>query len=378
MATATNNRQLREQKEQTPVPTAAQFRDKTAKTAMSLLVGWVGPDRAAEATGRIATAISTAAATSKKPEEFYRCDPRSVGAVVAMAALTGIMVGTGATALAYAIPRRARKGEEPQLTYQLSHRGINALASRADQMMIALPIGMQDQIEVDDSGEVIVKYRDIDNPPTCEEELRGIVLVVKRASSGSVIYRGYVAKTLINKRRDTSDSYIYAEKPENNWAKSNSTWHQWYVEMAQKTAMHYAIGRGWCIIDDTDAARALSADVEADVVSVDAIHHERIESKPIGMKALTERLGIDEDAGQEAESDLQADAVIDASNTSEQQQKSTLAEQFLAKINTSVTAKRLNEIKGEVMESALNGAEKSALSAEINDKLEVLAEMDGN
>ena len=57
---------------------------------------------------------------------------------------------------------------------------------------------------------------------------------------------------------------------------------------------------------------------------------------------------------------------------------SPIAEQFLAKINTSVTAKRLNEIKGEVMESSLNGAEKSALSAEINDKLEVLAEMDGN
>lgn len=32
-----------------------------------------------------------------------------------------------------------------------------------------------------------------------------------------------------------------------------------------KTAMHYAIGRGWCIIDDTEAARALNADVEAEL-----------------------------------------------------------------------------------------------------------------
>jgi hypothetical protein len=37
-----------------------------------------------------------------------------------------------------------------------------------------------------------------------------------------------------------------------------------------KTAMHYAIARGWCVIDDTDAQRALSADVESDIIDVES------------------------------------------------------------------------------------------------------------
>src|SRR5690606_28998595 len=57
--------------------------------------------------------------------------------------------------------------------------------------------------------------------------------------------------------------YNYAKS--NDWAQKSDPWHKWYVEMAMKTAMHYAIARGWCVIDDTNSQRALTMDVESDL-----------------------------------------------------------------------------------------------------------------
>lgn len=246
---------------------AAQFRSETTRYATSILSDWVGEDRANEAIGRISVALSAAAASAKNPNDFYACTPGSVASVIAISALTGIMVGSGPTALAYAIPRRPRKGETPQLTYQLSHRGMNALAGRADRIMIPIPISTSDEIMIDDSGDVKILSRDFDNPPTSEEDLRGIVLVVKVASTGSILMRQWVPKKLINERRAVSDSYQYAES--NDWAKKSDPWHKWYIEQAMKTAMHYAISRGWCVIDDTASARAFAADSAADLSPIE-------------------------------------------------------------------------------------------------------------
>lgn len=278
---------------------AAQFRARSTAIANSFLRDWVGEERAREATGRIATAISASAAAAKDPQDFYGCTPQSIAKVIAISALTGIMVSTGQGALAYAIPRRPRKGEPPQLQYQLSHRGIAALAKRANLILIAIPISVNDEISVDDAGEVLVKDRDIDNPPSCEDELRGMMVVVKSCETGVVLCRGFVAKSVINIRRQQSDSYRFAENPKNAWAKESSPWHKWYVEMASKTAMHYAIARGWCVIDDTEAVRALQVDVEGDFTPVQ-ITMEDGRSKT---DTLTERL-----IGDSAAETLEADA----------------------------------------------------------------------
>lgn len=243
---------------------AKAFRDLSTGIAGSLLKEWVGDARASEATGRIASALAASAANARKPADFYACTPQSVGAVVAIAALTGIMPSTGASALAYAVPRRPRKEEEPQLTYQLSHRGLNALARRCGQTMIAIPIGVDDSINVDHGGEISVIHRDPDNPPTDWEDLRGILLVVKQLNDGLVIFRGWVPKKILHSRRAMSDSYNYALK--NKHVQKSDPWHRWPVEMAQKSAMHYAVSRGWCVIDDTEAVRALSVDQESDTV----------------------------------------------------------------------------------------------------------------
>jgi recombinational DNA repair protein RecT len=208
-----------------------------------------------------------------------------VAKVIAISALTGIMPSTGSTALAYAIPRRPRKGEQPQLQYQLSHRGVNALANRAGMHMVAIPISFTDELEVEESGDVKVVSRDLDNPPTTDEELRGVIVVVRRLDTGKVLCTGWVSKKVIHQRRDTSDSFIYAEKPGNEWAKESSPWHAWPVEQAMKTALHYSINRGWCIVDDTEAVRALKADQEADysVKTIDS-QAELIEEEPATTK----------------------------------------------------------------------------------------------
>lgn len=238
------------------VPAARNFRNLVTNIATSLLSDWVGDERAGEATGRVACALSSAAQSARNPKDFYDCTPESVGAVVAMAALTGIMPSTGANALAYAIPRRARKGEAPQLRYQLSHRGVCALVRRTGQWCGAIPISHTDKIRVDEDGSVEVLDRDIDNPPETEAELRGIIVIVKELATGIVTFRGWVPLKLILRRREQSDAYQYG--------KGNSPWDKWFVEQCQKTAIHYAAARGWIVIDDTNATRALAMDVEHD------------------------------------------------------------------------------------------------------------------
>jgi hypothetical protein len=249
---------------------APTFRERCYDISLGMLTTWVGEERARESAGRVSAALAAARASAKDPTDFDACTLQSIGQVVAVSALTGIYPSTGAAALAYAIPRRPRKGEAPQLTYQLSHRGLNALANRAGSHMVAIPISYTDQIEVTETGDAVIKWMDLDNPPTTEAELRGVVVLVKRHDTGTLLCSAWVAKKLIDQRRETSDSYRYAEKPGNEWAKSSSPWHAWPVPQAMKTAMHYVIGRGLCVIDDTEAQRALSADVQGDIIDVES------------------------------------------------------------------------------------------------------------
>ena len=256
--------------------TAAQFRDQTTKIAHSLLADWVGEERAREATGRIAVAVSASAAAARDPKDFYACTPQSIATCIAVAALTGIMPSTGASALAYLIPQPARSGEPPMLQYMLSHRGLNALARRCGQTMIAVPISHSDEIKVDEFGQFQVVSRDIDNPPTTENELRGVVVIVKQLETGLATATGWVPKKLIDQRKAVSRSASSKYSP----------WSGWYVEMAMKTAMHYAVSRGWCVIDDTEAVRALATDQAADVVEGNVVERRNLGTDGLKTKLL--------------------------------------------------------------------------------------------
>jgi recombinational DNA repair protein RecT len=243
---------------------APQFRSQAMSIATSLMSDWLGSDRARESAGRLSVALAAARASSKNPTDFDSCTPESIGRVIALCALTNIMPSTGAGALAYVIPRKVSGVQ--QLNYQLSHRGINALANRAGMHMIAIPIGHNDMLRVDPDGSCVIEHQDLDNPPTTIEDLRGVVLIVKNLKTGIVIHSGFVAKKLILDRRETSDGWKYAEKPGKEYAKESDPWHRWPVEQSQKTAMHYAVGRGWCVIDDTESSLAISQDSKSDVI----------------------------------------------------------------------------------------------------------------
>jgi hypothetical protein len=263
-------REMATQKDK-PLTPAQAFGKSVTDTALAILSDIIDEDRARVAAGRVALALRSAASSARNPSDFHDCTKESVGRVIAISALTNIMPSTGATALAYAIPRRARKGEQPQLTYQLSHRGINALANRAGMHMVAIPISHTDEIQDDGTGNVVVKSRDFDNPPTTEEELRGVIVQVRSLKTGLIVCSGWVPLKLILARRAQSDGYNYAEKPGNDYAKESDPWHKWFVEQSMKTAMHYAIGRGWCVIDDTEAVKALAEDAKADYIDGEVV-----------------------------------------------------------------------------------------------------------
>lgn len=268
------------------VPSQAHgFRQLTSKIATSLLAEWVGEERSGEAVGRISAALAAAASAAKNPADFYACTPQSIGTCIAIAALTQIMPGNGASALAYVVPRRPRKGEQPELQFMFSHRGLNALARRTGQTMIALPISVRDEVTVNHHGDVNVLSRDIDNPPTSEDDFRGCLIAVREISTGTTTCCGWVAKSVVDVRRDGSDAYRYAER--NDWAQASDPWHKWYVEMAMKTAMHYAISRGWCTIDDAAATRALSAE-QGQELQADTGHSRRPGAS--SLEELTERI----------------------------------------------------------------------------------------
>lgn len=245
-----------------------EFRAMASSIAGSLLKDWVGEARAAEATGRISAALAASAASARDPSDFYACTSQSVATCIAISALTGLMPGVGSTALAYVVPQRPRANEAPQLQYMLSHRGLNALAQRSGQTMVAIPIGLKDGVSVNADGEVTITSRDIDNPPLTHDELRGIVIVVKSIETGAVLAREFMPKSLIEKRRAMSRSW-------SGNGRKYSPWENWPIEMAMKTAMHYAIGRGWCVIDDTEASRALSCE-DSDIVEAHVVPAKRI------------------------------------------------------------------------------------------------------
>lgn len=355
----------------TEITPARQFRKNATVFAKSLLVEWVGEEKANEAAGRISAALSASAAAAKNPSDFYDCTLDSIGRCIAIAALTEIMPSTGSTALAYLIPRRARKGERPQLQYQLSHRGLNALARRTGQTMIAVPISHRDELEFTEDGDPIVKNRDIDNPPTTEEDLRGVLVLVRELNTGQVVCRGWVPVSLINTRRATSDSYRYAEK--NDWAKNSDPWHVWYVEMAIKTAMHYAISRGWCVVDDTASVRAISQDQSQDLA---VIEMPRLENQSRSDDLVDMLSGGEADHQDHGEAGEESQVVSDQSGEESQEIPEEVGEatgqamEFIARLSEAKTQKESQSIYNEAQQLALAKKLSDADFAEIKKEYE--------
>lgn len=363
----------------TSKPPARKFRELATQIAGSMLRDWVGEERAGEATGRISAALAASAAAARNPQDFYECTPQSIGQCIAVAALTEIMPGTGATALAYLIPRRPRKGEQPQLQFQFSHRGLNALARRSGQTMIAIPISFRDELQVNEDGDVRVTNRDIDHPPSSQKELRGVIIAVKEIANGNTIYRGWVPVSVINIRRDKSDSYQFALR--NDWAKATDPWHCWPVEMSMKAAMHYAISRGWCVIDDAAATRALSAEQAQDLRIVSRDPVPGIEDQRSASDELASQLGVDvpQETDTVSETASEANPASDKGKSrkgkgkggkkkdrpaSEEKSKPQPDKSIFERLQEDITQATIPEVVDEIRKQAVMDAQQNRISAE--------------
>ncbi len=358
MSTAVTKRELK------TVSTASQFRHQTTVIAHELLKDWVGEDKAKQATGRIAVAISAAAAAAKDSSEFYRCTPHSVATCIAISALTEVMPSTGAAALAYLIPQPPRKDEPPILQYMLSHRGLNALARRCGQQMITVPISYTDEVKVDELGMFQVVSRDIDNPPTTEKELRGVLLLVRELESGSINTTAFVPKKLIEQRRAMSRS---AKSP-------YSPWSNWYVEMAMKTAMHYAIGRGWCVIDDTASVRALKADSEADLLPADDAG--LLHAAPTrGTVGVCRKLGIETHDAPEVIVPQAAVQPVPVEAKAEVTSEAIAVEQSITqRLDSTTSLKKLRDLKEDILAAKLPEDRRANLLFVVDERIAIVQE----
>jgi hypothetical protein len=195
----------------------------------SMLTG----DRAKDVAGRVMIALEQARTTTPT---IINCTPDSVKRALALMILTDTRPG-GAAPKLYLIPKRNKN--ELELQAWFSHRALIDFAHRAGWVVSTALVSHQDSLIVAD-GEVHHTVTDPDNPPTKYEDLRGVVVYAWPSGDKSSKVSRYVPKATIDARRAVSDS-----------AKSSfSPWNNWPVEMAEKTALKYCVGRGTFPVDD--------------------------------------------------------------------------------------------------------------------------------
>jgi phage RecT family recombinase len=198
---------------------AAQFRDDVSHLATEFLTQIVPAERVAEATGRLALALRQVAVANPK---IYECDRASIAQAVAMSALTGLQPG-GVKPDVYLIPRGR------QLQWQVSARGLQKLAARAGWVrMVAQVVHLDDEYRVVLGSDDRIEHVPCGKYPTSLDEVRGVYVVGQHRDGYKVCV-------------DVPLGAIIARKKK---SQSGNVWAEWPLEMAQKTAVTYAISRG--------------------------------------------------------------------------------------------------------------------------------------
>jgi len=198
---------------------AQQFAQRVESLAQTFLVQITSPERVAMATGRLALALRQAAASNPK---IYECTPASVAECVAKSAMTELFPG-GPQPLVYLIPRGGK------LEWQISARGLQALAGRNGWTITARVAHTEDTYEVVSGTVETIRHVPMGGYPTTLQEIGGVYVVGTHTSGLRVV--ADVPLGVIERRRKT--------------AQSQNIWAQWPVEMAQKTAIVWAISRGY-------------------------------------------------------------------------------------------------------------------------------------
>lgn len=198
---------------------AAQFRDDVVHLATEFLTSIVPPERVAEATGRLALAVRQAGVANPR---IYECDRQSIAQAVAMSALTGLQPG-GVKPDVYLVPRGR------QLQWQVSARGLQKLAARAGWIrMVATCVHAEDDYRVVLGSDDRIDHVPCGKYPASLEEVKAVYVVGQHRDGYKVCVDVPMGAILARKKK----------------SQSGNVWAEWPLEMAQKTAVTYAISRG--------------------------------------------------------------------------------------------------------------------------------------
>lgn len=286
-------------------------RDAFAKTVNSLaereLVNLFGSEQGRAAAARVALAFRAAAATAKDPQDFYGCSPESVASALATSAFTQIMPGGPYTGC-YLVPK-AVNGVQT-LNWWINHRGIKTLARRAGQAIEAAPYFPGDEVVIirGKNWRVDVVEGDCEDRDDIEN-LLGFVYHVTDLETGMLLAARTMSRSLIMKRRGMGMT-------------NGPSWRTWPMEMAEKSVIKYAAGRGDVFFDDV-GNMALSREAEVIDAQSESISQTREQTTPARGRAA---LGMDnappvQDFAAEAERLRKRDAVPVASEQAAPEQQ---------------------------------------------------------
>lgn len=233
------------------------------------LIALFGSDSGKQAASRVAMAFRSAAATAKKPADFYGCSMESVANAMATSAFTQIMPG-GPYPGVFLVPKAGTLG------WWITHRGIKTLARRAGQSVETIPYFEGDTLTINRGRDYGFDITEGDADRDDYSALHGVVVMVRDIASGNVLSIRKVTFGQIEKRRKK--------------AMTQDIWKAWGVEMAEKTAIKYAAARGDIFFDDV-GNMALSREAEileghAEVVPTPA----KKGAKQLGTGALDDAL----------------------------------------------------------------------------------------
>jgi recombinational DNA repair protein RecT len=250
-----------------PPPTPKQkFASLVFAVAEKELVNLFGSEQGRAAAARVAAAFRTAAATAKDPDAFWACTPESVASCMVTSAFTGIMPG-GPFPGCWLIPKRrniAPKGERAEYVWELhwwiNHRGIKTLARRAGQSVEAIPYFDGDEVVIERGRNWRVEVVEGDNADRNNiEALAGVVYYVSDIETGALLAARKMTRSQIGVRRAKSDTV------NKDTGDAFGPWRDWPIEMAEKTAIKFAAGRGDVFFDDV-GNMALSREAETQVI----------------------------------------------------------------------------------------------------------------
>jgi recombinational DNA repair protein RecT len=252
------------------------FAELVQALAQKELVNLFGSEQGRAAAARVALAFRAAASTAKDPEAFYSCTPESVAACMATSASTGIMPG-GPVPGCWLIPKKVNGVQT--LNWWINHRGIKTLARRAGQSVEAIPYFDGDEVVIERGRAWRVEVLEGECPDRDDPNaLAGVVYYVSDIETGALLAARKMTKGQISVRRAKSDMV-------KSDGSASGPWRDWPIEMAEKTAIKFAAGRGDVFFDDV-GNMALSREAESAPVIDTTATSMGTEPTPNGKTAL--------------------------------------------------------------------------------------------